>query len=58
MFLFAFDHTKLNKGRVPKKKANYPLFVDKRLTPPPYPRRPGLIIFTTLQLMVIVYKLM
>ena len=30
-----------------KKTTNYPLFVDKPFTPPPpYPRRPGLIIFT------------
>ena len=30
-----------------KKMANYPHFVDKRLTPtPPYPRRPELIVFT------------
>ena len=33
------------KGRVTK-KANYPHFVDKRLTPPPYPHCPKLIIFT------------
>ena len=36
----------MTKGRVKKNTANYPHFVDKRPTPPPYPHRPKLIIFT------------
>ena len=34
----------LRKG-FQKNPANYPHLVDKRLTPPPYPRRPKFIIF-------------
>ena len=37
-------HEQLGKGSQ-KKTANHPHFVDKRLVPPPYPRRPKLIIF-------------
>ena len=39
------NHPGLREG-FQKKTANYPYFVDKRLSPPPYPHRPKLIIFT------------